>query len=495
MQLVPVVLALLASLAHAQADFIPGDRVRRSSDTMRGPLQVLSTFTVAGSAGAILSSGAVQNWFSVGASTLIVTNRSVGIGAVPGTQIALDIAKSSEASSNSDPKALNIRSWNYTYNGAAGILAGGISSNRIGRATFTRSGPGSYSATDASTLKIDGPPIPAGGVSFTSHTIGFAHGVNHSIAVENAPLTGGEGSNLTIRGSSGYGIEGGDAGGGHVAIQAGNGDGAGTGGSIKLTPGTSVSGAAGSIQAIGSLLVSRGVSIRGNNTEDFDVGGIEAALFIRPDLDAASNDFPILSIGNDASLSGSGYPVAMSWDGTNRKITVDNNGGYSVGFDVSGDLEAGSFTANNGIVIGQVFVAGRHEIEIAGSTFTVRGGEVAIGTSAASANAGDSRLYVYGLVTSSTPIPSITCTAGTGVLAATSNTQSGKFTAGAGAGSCTITWSTLEKRWPKEPTCVCVNETSNDGTRPVATTTNLQCISWDGNFGGETIKYSCWGAP
>jgi hypothetical protein len=236
------VLILIFLSAEANAEYIPGNRLNRSSDTMRG-------------------------YFAVG-STMVVTNRSVGIGVVPGTQIAFDIAKSSEASTVADPKAFNIRNWNYTYSGVSSI-AGSISSNRIGRATYSNSA-GTLTAVEASTLRFDGPPIPAGGVVFnSSHTIAFAHGVDHSVVVENAPaLTGGDGSHLFIRGSSGVGEEkgGGHSYGGNISITAGNGTGDGAGGSINLTPGTSESGAAGSVRVLGAFsLTQTTVSVNGAN--------------------------------------------------------------------------------------------------------------------------------------------------------------------------------------------------------------------------------------
>lgn len=96
----------------------------------------------------------------------------------------------------------------------------------------------------------------------------------------------------------------------------------------------------------------------------------------------------------------------------------------------------------------------------------------------------------YGLFLSSTPIPSITCNAGTGVLASRSTNQHGEFVAGAGASSCTITFSTS---WPKKPSCFCNDQSAILATRATPTTTTLICDVAI-TFSGDTIQYGCMGA-
>jgi hypothetical protein len=255
---------------------------------------------------------------------------------------------------------------------------------------------------------------------------------------------------------------------------------------------------AGSVTVGSTMRTSGGVDIRGYGVVEHDAaGGLEAAVHVRPDLDLYSNLFPLMVIGNDNGGTSSGFPLTLYFDGTTQKLYFDNNSGFVINFDVSGDIEGNSFTAQNGMVIGQVFVAGRHELEIAGTTLTVRGGEVAIGTNAAT-GVNNGALYVYGVITSSTPIPTITCSAGVGVLDATSGNMHGRYVAGAAAANCTVTFNTAvgtRGRWPKKPVCSCNNESSNDWPRAVATLTTVQCISTDGNFGGETITYKCDGAP
>ena len=97
-----------------------------------------------------------------------------------------------------------------------------------------------------------------------------------------------------------------------------------------------------------------------------------------------------------------------------------------------------------------------------------------------------------GVIVSSGPAPTIACNAGTGVVQINSNNNHGEFVAGAAAANCTLTFANA---WPSKPRCWCNNETTTDLARAVPTTTTIQCVSADGNFGGETIQYGCMGAP
>lgn len=100
-------------------------------------------------------------------------------------------------------------------------------------------------------------------------------------------------------------------------------------------------------------------------------------------------------------------------------------------------------------------------------------------------------LSVYGVITSSTAIPSFTCNAGTPVGNAVSTNQHGRFVAGASAANCTVTFSTA---WPKAPACFCNDETTVLAMKAVATTTTLVCTVAS-TMGGDTITYGCMGAP
>src|ERR1035437_7586129 len=73
---------------------------------------------------------------------------------------------------------------------------------------------------------------------------------------------------------------------------------------------------------------------------------------------------------------------------------------------------------------------------------------VAIGTTTLPTTA----LTVYGIVTSSSPVPSATCNAGTATIGANSGNQSGSLLAGTLAVNCTVTFKTP---WPKAPVCIC----------------------------------------
>lgn len=121
------------------------------------------------------------------------------------------------------------------------------------------------------------------------------------------------------------------------------------------------------------------------------------------------------------------------------------------------------------------------------STFVID----AVGNVGLSTPTPSTRLSVYGIITSSTPIPSISCNAGTGVMASRSTDQHGEFVAGAAAANCTITFT---QTWPKKPNCWCNDETNIVVVRATPTTTTLKCdVAID--FGGDTIQYGCMGAP
>ena len=112
--------------------------------------------------------------------------------------------------------------------------------------------------------------------------------------------------------------------------------------------------------------------------------------------------------------------------------------------------------------------------------------KVAIGTTTPTTT-----LTVYGVVTSSTAVPTISCDAGTGVMTAESTSQHGEFVAGAAAVDCTITFAAA---YPKKPKCSSNDETHFRLIRLVPTTTTLQFIS-TATLSSDTIQYDCHGAP
>lgn len=122
------------------------------------------------------------------------------------------------------------------------------------------------------------------------------------------------------------------------------------------------------------------------------------------------------------------------------------------------------------------------------STFVITQGDIGMGTASPSTS---TTLTVYGLTVSSTPNPTISCSAGTGVITAESNSVSGEFVAGAGAANCTLTFSAP---WPKKPKCFCNDQTSILTVRATATSSTLKCDVSVG-FGGDTVEYGCQGSP
>lgn len=94
--------------------------------------------------------------------------------------------------------------------------------------------------------------------------------------------------------------------------------------------------------------------------------------------------------------------------------------------------------------------------------------------------------------TSSGTIPTaISCTAGTGVLLANANKQSGTFTAGTLATACTVTFSTPWNTLPNFCSC-------NTGTTLYAdatcSKTAITCTAASA-LTGDTISYFVWGPP
>lgn len=102
-----------------------------------------------------------------------------------------------------------------------------------------------------------------------------------------------------------------------------------------------------------------------------------------------------------------------------------------------------------------------------------------------------SRLTVYGIITSSTPIPTISCSAGTGVVLANSGSQSGTFNAGIGATACTLTFQTA---FPKVPICFCQVQTVPVALAATATASSVTCTAVAA-LTGDVLNYFCWSFP
>lgn len=127
------------------------------------------------------------------------------------------------------------------------------------------------------------------------------------------------------------------------------------------------------------------------------------------------------------------------------------------------------------------------DFSISNTTWTLPG-SVSIATTTNS-----TALTVYGVITSSTPIPSVSCTAGSPTLSASSTNSQGVITTGAASTSCTVTFATA-KAWPKTPVCIAgegttlalVRVSAVSGTAFTVTATALN---------GDVIYYICMGAP
>lgn len=119
------------------------------------------------------------------------------------------------------------------------------------------------------------------------------------------------------------------------------------------------------------------------------------------------------------------------------------------------------------------------------SSFTFNA--LAVGTTTANTAA----LTVYGIVASSTPIPTIACTAGSPAMTAGSTSQFGSYAAGALATGCTVTFATA---FPSTPFCQCQSNANLLVYASSVSKTAITCTSATA-MTGDTITYFCQGPP
>ena len=113
---------------------------------------------------------------------------------------------------------------------------------------------------------------------------------------------------------------------------------------------------------------------------------------------------------------------------------------------------------------------------------------VAIGTNTAPT----SSLTVYGVIGSSTPIPTISCTAGSPVMTAGSGTEFGSYAAGSLATGCTVTFA---KAFPSARVfCQCQATANLLVYASAFSATAVTCTSATA-MTGDTITYICRGQP
>lgn len=99
-----------------------------------------------------------------------------------------------------------------------------------------------------------------------------------------------------------------------------------------------------------------------------------------------------------------------------------------------------------------------------------------------------------GVVVSSTPVPSISCNNGTGILNANSGSQSGSFAAGTLATSCTVTFAS-GFAFPKTPSCFCNGQVAGLIVNATAMSTTALTCGASTALTGDTINYFCWSQP
>lgn len=124
--------------------------------------------------------------------------------------------------------------------------------------------------------------------------------------------------------------------------------------------------------------------------------------------------------------------------------------------------------------------------DVSFSTWTAGG--LSIGTTTVNTT----RLTVYGVITSSTTMGTIACSAGTGVMTPTCTDDHCTYAAGTLATNCTYTFAIVK---PKKPDCVC----GTDAATPIAvsataTTTSIKCTAASA-LTGDNVTFLCLGAP
>lgn len=103
-----------------------------------------------------------------------------------------------------------------------------------------------------------------------------------------------------------------------------------------------------------------------------------------------------------------------------------------------------------------------------------------------------SSLTVYGVIGSSTPIPSISCTSGAPTMTAGSGTEFGSYAAGALATGCTVTFA---KAFPSARVfCQCQASANLLVYASAFSATSVTCTSATA-MTGDTITYICRGQP
>lgn len=199
---------------------------------------------------------------------------------------------------------------------------------------------------------------------------------------------------------------------------------------------------------------------------------------------------------SSGTFNGAGAPALLVVTNANIYHSSFSAGGYAISMYGGNGVSPQAGTGPNGALIGST---GKYPFYI-GSQNDIAYSSIMIATSAAptGGNVGiqtafpSTALSVYGIVTSSTTTSTVSCNAGTGVMLANSNSQSGFFTAGTLATSCTVTFGTS---FPKAPSCMCNGSVAGLFVNASASATNSVTCSASTALTGDTINYICWGAP
>lgn len=231
--------------------------------------------------------------------------------------------------------------------------------------------------------------------------------------------------------------------------------------------------------------------------------------------DTAANAFPgVLGIGADSTSGSTGiggviingnasvtpdlYVTTYTWVVVGSTNLVSGTGLTSghPGLYVGGPIfSTGTIKFQQGVSgIGITWADGTTSTTSAGSPGGTAGGELA-GTypnpTLSGTHVGNFGV-TSGVILSSTSMPTISCTGGTGTLSVDSTNQAGSMLFGTGSTSCTVTFS--GSGFPHQPSCFCNDQ---NGTLAIQAQFNTGAVSCTGAIAlsGSTINYFCWGRP
>lgn len=183
---------------------------------------------------------------------------------------------------------------------------------------------------------------------------------------------------------------------------------------------------------------------------------------------------PAVNFDVEGNISGNIVSEMVNSNNSGFGIRVQSGSGSSGNYILRLTNNTGSTTEDDFLDTGDVHLS-------------ASGGKVGIGTAGPT-----SALSVYGITTSSTTTPTVTCTAGSPVVTAGSTSEFGSYSAGTLATGCTITFGTA---FPAAKVfCQCQSNANLLVWASASSNTALTCTSATA-MTGDVITYFCRGVP